>query len=859
MQLTTIDVFGPLAPCSNCAKTKKTCTFEWLRSQRILNATPQPIDLQPAKKRRKKASTTNSQEDVEANPFEQIGGAPQSIITLDSPATEGGDFLPRNQPAEFGVTFADFPASIPTADCIRYPSLVFDSEPTSASFVNKPSTRGDRNLNVLPREDESSVDLEFRPCPSTGTCASSYGGDSELSIVADVTEDHPAPVAKTMVRLPRKRRRRSTSSTLSIGRGLCSSLSPTNDFFISANNAFLSEHLLRIYHDSFENALSCWLTERTCPYSKDSEVSLANDSGPDWNRIYHRVFRLDRLAAPIRGRNLSNSESKAASRAVNAAIFAFATQWAQSSQRGSAKYPFHERGSDERNQAFGGIADAQAIPHDSDRDLRVSAWHEAQAALQEASAIESFRVVLAQIVFSLTQKPHVAGEDEYVAGDARGESAEASSPIPDDISGQDDVDECEGLLAKLDLAMESDGPPVHLEQGLRLIHSLRSRVTMSSSQARVFNRRTKHSRLASDQLSEGDRATIDLLFWLGIMFDTLSSAMHRRPLVVPDEDSDIYANERKADENSIGEDNADEQNGNTDRTEGPWDEHLLTRQKKSRQHTPVHWPCSYSQAASVLCDASPVKVLLFRKVTRIQTLLSRSCRGPKVERAIKAALSVYSHWQTSYDPFIHDCIENHENLPPRIQSWYICLSGHFYLATLLLADLIEIVDDSTLGVTANRHERASAAFVAKYRHTNCVVLSELARRACPSERSSYSFHFGGSQSDLLREPWTAVLIRAFAKAGVILLEADSSSGSERHEMVLDGDAFRRADDCVRALWYLGRRSDMALAAAKILGDALKQKRKGIEEKMNDMSAFLSAELWDGFEGANAAFDVDCSG
>lgn len=35
---------------------------------------------------------------------------------------------------------------------------------------------------------------------------------------------------------------------------------------------------------------------------------------------------------------------------------------------------------------------------------------------------------------------------------------------------------------------------------------------------------------------------MDLLYWLGVMFDTLSTAMHKRPLVISDEDSDIHAN-----------------------------------------------------------------------------------------------------------------------------------------------------------------------------------------------------------------------------------------------------------------------------------------------------------------------------
>jgi hypothetical protein len=98
-----------------------------------------------------------------------------------------------------------------------------------------------------------------------------------------------------------------------------------------------------------------------------------------------------------------------------------------------------------------------------------------------------------------------------------------------------------------------------------------------------------------------------------------------------------------------------------------------------------------------------------------------------------------------------------------------------------------------------------------------------------------------------------VLIRAFAKAGVVLLNSESEvAGPEAQN-----DAFERAESCVKALWYLGRKSDMALEAAKILGAAVKQRRKCVVEKLNDMNSLLDAELWEGLDADKGAFVFQC--
>ncbi|KAF2031139.1 hypothetical protein EK21DRAFT_63747 [Setomelanomma holmii] len=737
-----------------------------------------------------------------------------------------------------------------------------NADPTSALF----ETASPTSAETMPRESGSYLDEMFVDNNGPFDCDSGKGSsletlsegfdeavekDSSYTPSAKTTSEASTNTNGSIVRINCKKRRRGPSSSFSNGALPCPAISFASDLVLTTNNAFLTEGLLRIYHNSFENALSCWVTERTCPYSTKADVALINDARPDWNRIYHRVFRLDRLAANIRGRQLTYTEDQAASRALNLAIYAFATQWAQSSHRSNAKYPFD--GADSKGAVDAETKEGTVSGPEFDRMLQIRAWHEAQNALQTASEIESFRVVLAQIVFALTQKPV---EDE----DAVREEALGTESLPENgtLGADQGVNECEDLLSKLNLAIDADGPPTHLEQGLRLIHSLRSRMAIYNGKPRLQSGAThgsKHYRPSTGRLDNADRAAVDLLFWLGVMFDTLSAAMNKRPLVVSDEDSDIYPNGPEHMDTFAADGNATVA---VDSKDGLWDGYLFARQDNRLQENPVRWPCSFDQAAALLCDAAPVKVVLFRKITRIQTLLTRNARGAKVEASLSAALDIYAHWERLYAPFIGDCIEYHDHLHPRIQSWYTCLAGHWHLATLLLADLIEIVDESELGIEGNRLQRISTEFLARFREGNCRVVSDMARCACPRENASFSksheFHFALNEGSLLTEPWTAVLIRAFAKAGVILLESDAMLPSL--SMSDMGDAFQRADDCVRALWYLGRKSDMALSAAKILGNALKERRKGVQEKVNDMSAFLEAELWHGFDDLEA-LGLDC--
>lgn len=812
--LTTIDVFGPLTACSNCEKTKKECTFMWLRSQRVSQASqPQAGTAPPAKRRRTQDQATTK--------------PPVQVVEIDHHLADPTlrDFASST---ELGVTFGDFACGIST----------FDTIPSTMSIEN--NGIDNQALFTLPRNDTTAIkcdysqesSLDMSPFSQTKRESSSTSSNGEAS---------PKVVANTNP-VSHRKRRRDVSLVASSPFGPQHLALPRNTALLATTNSTsLTEGLLRIYQSSFDNALSCWMTERTCPYSIKTNISVVDG-------LHHRVTKLDRSTAPyIRGRRLTMSEDRAAAKCLNLAIYAFASQWAQSSPRSRSKYPFYSNALDEPVYNFEGTDNRVSNHMEFDRETQTTAWHEARGALQRAGDIESFRVVLAHIVFALTQKP-LACKD-------------TSQADPDDLAHAQDMGECEDLMSRLNLAIDTDGPPIHLEKGLRLIHSMRSKMAMLGQSSRVGSghpRYMKPCRSANGSLNAEDRATVDLLFWLGVMFDTLSAAMHKRPLVVSDEDSNIYPSDA-----SQSPDGMDVEAMPVVKTDGLWDEHLFAHQKDRLNGQPTRWPTSFDEAAALLCDAAPVKVLLFRKVTRIQTLLSRNAAEEEIEKALEAALEVCDHWSNLYAPFIQDCIEYHDQLPPRIQSWYTCLTGHWHLATLLLVDLIEIVDESEVSLEEQRHRRLTNGLVVQFREANCRVLAALARCACPREDGTFSqsreFHSAVSQGSLLTEPWTAVLIRAFAKAGVVLLELNECIAYQADQRSMD--IFQDADDCVKALWYLGRKSDMALSAAKVLGAALKQRRKSIQAKVTDMSTYLETELWHGFEGLERAFDeplyADC--
>jgi hypothetical protein len=610
----------------------------------------------------------------------------------------------------------------------------------------------------------------------------------------------------------------------------------------SVNHNYIANNLMKIYHDSMENALSCWLNERTCPYryapkaimsSEDAtKQSLKEAWSDDWpNRIFQRVQGLDRVSGRFRDKPLSKRESDAASKALYYVIMAFASQWAQSSQRSREEHP-SAFGNGQSGKGYAQTNSTSDTPdmngrEEFDRVLQQAYWYEARKALVDCADVESFVVAFANIVFSLTQKPMSEEQKEEIRRDSNATTSTLNFADGD----------LDGLHDRVFRVIDEDGPPIYLEQGVRHAHSLRHKL---QRREREMAKQTPGVDPTRTILGEEERTTVDLMAWLGYMLESLTSAMHQRPLVVADEDTDVLPDAIAAlkltDDETSTVPRPDKDGANS----RLWNDYFFLQEQHNRHGVPLRYQCSYEEQAAGLTDAAPIKVLLYRKITHLQSLVSRFASPTKIEDAIQAAIMVYDHWITHYEPFIKDCIAHHDELNLRIQSWYICLTGHFHLAALLLADSIESIDNANSSQPTKRADRIQTRCVANLRAHNAQMVSDLARCSTPRSDNSFSqspsFHHAVKAGALLTEPWTALLIRVFAKAAVLLLTTASTLTAPSDKAEAD-DLLRRADDCIRALKYLGRKSD----TARLAGDTLDAALRSAHQRRRDSEELAAAE------------------
>ncbi|KAH7552762.1 hypothetical protein BM1_08713 [Bipolaris maydis] len=599
------------------------------------------------------------------------------------------------------------------------------------------------------------------------------------------------------------------------------------------SRGFVTNGLLRIYNDSMENALSCWLTEHNCPYTlqkhKTSVLSSGRTNrewGSSWgNRMYNRVIQLDRAYNSIRIRALTAEEERTASKALNMAVVAFASQWAQAGDRGSRA----------RSTDYNFSTDEFPESNYFERSMQEGLWHQTSQILHRAAGIDSFRIVFAMIIFSLTQRP-----------------LDITRPFPYSMSQ---------LKAKYEYfksIIQDDESPIFLELALRQMMAQRR----SLERAEQTMPRTADGEF-QDPLQQEDRDTFNLLYWLGVMFDTLSATISERTVVVDDEDCELPRPKSRKPTPPAAATSAstawpvipnmfntqfhpvppdatvDAPTVDSGASKDPednkvWGDLFMRNPDSQVDPKATRWPCSYKLAASTLSSAAPVKVLLYRRVSQIQTLVSRQASADKLESAINAAFQVYTYWSRTYAPFISDCITHHATLPTRIQSWYILLAGHWHLGVFLLSDLLHTIDTAALSLPNERACRLSSNLVATLRRQNALAVADLSLASIhPATQSEEEFaaaaaaaaaggvrsefHFALSEAALLTEPWTIVFVRSLCRAGYILVSIAASTdftGEEREQ------ARARCGDCIEGLWYLGRKSDMAFLAARCLSSML---------------------------------------
>lgn len=583
------------------------------------------------------------------------------------------------------------------------------------------------------------------------------------------------------------------------------SLSPFSidqQMIATSNNHLTSANLLRIYHDVLEHNLSCWLTEMTCPYYRGprNTAAIVPEWGSSWsNRIYQRTIKLDSIAQSCKLVQLTRAQDQLASKALHLAIMAFATQWAQGSHRHREKYSsgptYHQE-----------VDVSDGIAEEFDRTLQFHFWDQAQRALQQAADLESFRVACAELIFGLVQRPR--NPDNQFPGHTM--ETHGNEPTTDSV------------MVQVHDIIRHEGPPIYMESAARKMHALKYR--WDAFKQGLGQQRGRQNKDVQDiaTMSSEEQATIGLLYWLAIMFDTVSSSMNERPVVVLDEDCNLEAQK----------DAQQTPNMSQCLSRNRWDVELFMQGSLEETHQ-THWPCSYEAAAEDITKSAPVKVLLFRHLSYLQNAIRKSAHEDQVENIVQSTMSLYRYWNRTHGAFFEKLVQNYTAVPQRIQGWFICISAHWHLGALMLADLVEFVDENAIGAEKAACGRHASQTTKRIRKHSANMLSDLARVATPpagdvnlGAPQMPDFHHAVNEGTLLTEPWTLILIRAFTKASMVFLN-DAEDSIRHATSVLGHNSYdfewisKQAEDCIKGLWLLGKKSDMARSIAEILLLALR--------------------------------------
>lgn len=858
----------PVASCSNCHRGGKTCTFEWLKLSMHNSSTGNTKQHQGRFKGTRNVARRKTTIGVEhiLPQWSPVQKEPTFVSSLNQDwehfdIDSLGTWEPFNKPKDLPGQLDKFSPSISLSSDSRRP-FYENSSCLRAVSLDLPTRTAPGTREAFGQRQTENSWFSFDPDCLT---------ELELNMLQSPSESAPASASGPSFTTgldpnelpPISRENSEQDDPLSV---FSPSLFLSDQVSSATNRLALSQNWLHVYHDSLENALSCWLTERNCPYSEKNAdrlvirtrpKSFAVDSiqgewGPKWsNRIYARVCRLDQVSSSLPGKQLTRLEQDQAGKALNLAIMAFGVQWAQSGARGKIKSP----------RSY--LNDEFSLPQDQDlpaadafgRSMQETLWNQARQALLNAAGVHSYKVVFANLIFNLTQRP--LDIQQWLQNRETKSQTGVFGNIGAESGG------LESSWRTLQELLDADGPPIFLETALRELASSRwkwdeqARKQLKSKSDGTDRGMSASQTSTALTLTAEHQETFKLLSWLAIMFDTLSATVLQRPLVISDEDTAVPASDpwkESKNSRSMGmsedEPSVDPIDVDLDGWQPPtgqpevdveaasgdiWgtffthEEDLLNVQTLERGD----WSCTFDEGAAILCDAAPVKVLLFRKIGRVQKLMSRKCGSLVLEAALEDAIKVYRFWNKSYGRFIEYCMKNHHDLPARIQSWYVVLAGHWHLGALLLADVIDELDNAGLGGLEHRQKRQIATLSTDLRRKNAIAISDLCRCSLSGSSVSFSnsreFAYPINQFALLSEPWTVVLVQAFTRAGYIFLDQLSRPPAPRNNTrvsLVDERSMTRSrcEHCIDGLSNIGNKSDMAYLAAKLLTDALQSLR-----------------------------------
>jgi hypothetical protein len=218
----------------------------------------------------------------------------------------------------------------------------------------------------------------------------------------------------------------------------------------------------------------------------------------------------------------------------------------------------------------------------------------------------------------------------------------------------------------------------------------------------------------------------------------------------------------------------------------------------------------------------------------LQAALRRQVPCRQIEALVQAAIQTHRYWNQTFGPFFGDLVEHYDSVPARIKGWFVCIAIPWLLGSLMLADLLDFIDKKEMGHDDGRRERLGTSLVSNIRKSSAIDLSSIARVSkCLSTKESQpiqhmpDLHFAVNEGATLTEPWTMILIQAFTKAAVFHLDGAVNEAT-RAQYFLLGQGSREmmasmahCQNCIEALWFLGRKSQLARNLATVLSQAFR--------------------------------------
>ncbi|KID83754.1 C6 transcription factor [Metarhizium guizhouense ARSEF 977] len=526
----------------------------------------------------------------------------------------------------------------------------------------------------------------------------------------------------------------------------------------------------KIYKDSVEHSLECWLTEHNCPYeirpkTRHGGTLLATDSARTTTSLYQRVRELDSALGSLRNKAWTVAERNSASRALQLSIMAFASQWSRATHNMTMDTEAH-------TESKVDIMDSDGFEF----TLRMSLWNETRQCLERKKQCDSFLTILAEVVFALVQRP-ASGDSRL---DEKGRQGEYLNTA---------------LRHLLDWKDWLDSLPV----------------------SRGFD---------TTLLSPKTLCSFKLIFWFGVMCDTTLSVLHKRDFIIPCHKTVMEPNHPRG---RVSVHDADvfarDEDPERDEPCDLWGTYLLGVSNH-------HWKSdnySGAQMEKILQEAIPTKVLLWRKAGALQSALNRPTPAKRLEKCISLALQVHNHWNATYGEFFDLCMARHKSLGFKIQSWYVILATHWHLACLHIADCIQQADQQFKSESLQRALRQSCCLVLEIQKASACAIASLAQVSCsvcasPGDGGSHSSCTAGC-AVLLTEPLTDVLEEALTMACQKLLgwyrclrqqDAASTLYIWASGTMTMQELAEQCTSCIDALRILGHKSDHCIFSAAAL-------------------------------------------